>query len=250
MKKAFKETFLHTIDSTQLYAKRLYQESPTNQWSIVLAEFQTHGLGQYNRKWYSPKDNLSTTFSFPYPTTHLESLPCITQVAAVSVCQALGKLNLKGEIKWKNDVLIKRRKICGILAEAESFGDTTMVFTGIGVNVNMGKDELKEVDQPITSIKEELGHEVDKKLVYESIRDIFMDNIDVLINKGFTQFLSYINENSMAFGKIVKVTDDGYVSKGEFLGLDQRGFLVLKTDDGNLIVLANGQMVLEDGQKY
>ena len=212
-----------------------------------MAETQTGGLGQYNRKWISPPNNLYVTFTFPFPQTSLESLPCVTQVAAVSVCQALESFQVKGQIKWKNDVLINRRKISGILAEAETFGDTTMVYTGIGVNINMTEEEAKNVNQPTTSMRIELGKEVEKKAVYDVIRDKLMLNIDILIEKGFQQFLTYINTNSVAFGKIVRVKDsEGYESKGAFLGLDQRGFLVLKADDGALLVLSSGQMIMDD----
>ena len=246
MKKAISETFLHTIDSTQLHAKRLFHDTSSPLWRAVIAETQTAGQGQYSRKWHSPLNNLYTTFVFPFPTTKLESLPCITQVAAVSVCQALETFNVKSQIKWKNDVMINRKKICGILAEAESIGENTLVFTGIGVNVNMTAEESKEINQPTTSLKMELGKEIDKKLVYERIRDQFMMNIDVFVEKGFIDFLSYINKNSVSFGKIVKVAEDGYMAKGEFLGLDQRGFMVLKTDTGSLVVVSSGQMIMED----
>ena len=247
MKKTFTETFLKTIDSTQLYSKRVFHECPQNHWQIVVAETQTGGLGQYNRKWISPPNNLYATFTFPFPQSQLEALPCVTQVAAVSVCQALESFKIKGQIKWKNDVLINRKKICGILAEAETFGNSTLVYTGIGVNINMTAEEAENVNQPSTSMRMELGKEMDKKAVYEVIRDKLMLNIDILKEKGFSQFLTYINTNSVAFGKIVRVKDhEGYESKGEFLGLDQRGFLVLKTDDGALLVLSTGQMIVED----
>lgn len=246
MKKKFLEHFLPQVDSTQLYAKKLFSELPANTWKIVVADIQTQGRGQFSRKWHSPPNNLYTTFVFQYPNEKLESLPCITQVAAVSVCQALEKFKIKGSIKWKNDVLVNKRKICGILSEAETFGQQTLVYTGIGLNVNMNIDETKEINQPFTSMKAELGADVDKKEVYSVLRDHFMGNIDILIEKGFTQFLTYINTNSIAFGKHVRVEEDGYTSKGEFLGLDQRGFLVLKTDTGQLLVLSSGQMVIED----
>ena len=245
MKKAISETFLHTIDSTQLYAKRTFHETPSNLWRSVVAEIQTHGLGQHKKKWHSPINNLYTTFAFQFPNEKLENLPCITQVAAVSVCQILESLKVKGQIKWKNDVLINKKKICGILAEAETLGENTLVFTGIGLNVNMTKEESEQVDQPTTSLKLELGNDVDKKIVYSLLRDQFMANIDVLIDKGFSQFLSYINLNSVNIGKIVRVKEDGYIRKGEFLGLDQRGFLILKTDDHELMVISNGQLMME-----
>ena len=211
MKKSFSETFLKSIDSTQLYSKRTFHELPNNNWQIVVSETQTGGLGQYARKWHSPPNNLYATFTFPYPQSQLDTLPCVTQVAAVSVCQALESFNLRGQIKWKNDVLINKKKICGILAEAETIGDKTLVYAGIGVNVNMTNEEAHNVNQPTTSLRIELEREVEKKVVYELIRDKLMMNIDDLLEKGFTQFLTYINVNSVAFGKIVRVKDnDGY----------------------------------------
>ena len=71
--------------------------------------------------------------------------------------------------------MVNKRKICGILSEAETFGQQTLVYTGIGLNVNMNIDETKEINQPFTSMKAELGADVDKKEVYSELFKLMND---------------------------------------------------------------------------
>ena len=77
---------------------------------------------------------------------------------ALGVATALEALGIDVQTKWPNDLLVKRRKICGILAE-RCAPEATVV--GLGLNVNMRADEAAEIDQPATSIAIEKGEAYD-----------------------------------------------------------------------------------------
>ncbi len=109
----------------------------TNRWAMEHLHFlnhgdaaftrrQTDGRGQYGRSWQSPQGVLTATFvlqNFPMARVHLLSL-----VAGLAVIDTLETLmpDLHGipKLKWTNDILIRGRKVSGILCETRSIGST------------------------------------------------------------------------------------------------------------------------------
>jgi BirA family biotin operon repressor/biotin-[acetyl-CoA-carboxylase] ligase len=87
-------------------------------------------------------------------------LPELTGVAARACSEAIAALTgLDPTLKFPNDVLVGRRKVAGILAEARE----GRVVLGIGINVNIPADELPEnVDLPATSLLVETGRALDR----------------------------------------------------------------------------------------
>ncbi len=119
------------LDSTSNVAASL-GDSVENDGLAVLAHEQTSGRGQHGRTWTCPAGSgvLMSVLLFPPPA--LQRPAVLTAWAAVSVCEAIHELTgLEASIKWPNDVLIRGRKVCGILTEQ---GRGTV--TGIGLNVN------------------------------------------------------------------------------------------------------------------
>src|SRR5262249_51940124 len=105
------------LDSTNTFAAALAHD-PANEGVVVLAREQTAGRGQYQRTWQAPAGTsvLLSVLLFPPPTLRRPAL--LTAWAAVSVCEAILQLTgLQAKIKWPNDVLIRGRKVCGILIE-------------------------------------------------------------------------------------------------------------------------------------
>ncbi len=92
------------------------------------------------------------------------------------------QFNLPFEIKLPNDILCHQKKICGILCESSITNDTVnYLIIGIGLNVNQTKfdEEIKEI---ATSLKRELGYDIDRKELIERI----MDKIENLFSYKLT----------------------------------------------------------------
>jgi BirA family transcriptional regulator, biotin operon repressor / biotin---[acetyl-CoA-carboxylase] ligase len=119
------------VDSTNSVAAGLAAD-PDNAGTAVLAAEQTAGRGQHGRQWQCPSGDgvLMSVLLFPPP--HLRRPAILTAWAAVSVCETIRQVTgLQAKIKWPNDVLIRGKKVCGILIEQ---GVATV--GGIGLNVN------------------------------------------------------------------------------------------------------------------
>ncbi|PIZ25632.1 MAG: biotin--[acetyl-CoA-carboxylase] ligase, partial [Chloroflexi bacterium CG_4_10_14_0_8_um_filter_57_5] len=92
--------------------------------ALVIADEQTAGRGRLGRKWVTPP-GAALAFSLvlrPRPVER-DVIPLYSALGALAVVSALEeKYGLKPEIKWPNDVLVRGRKLCGILAEAVWLG--------------------------------------------------------------------------------------------------------------------------------
>ena len=151
------------VSSTNLIAKRLRPEP----WLVILAEKQTVGYGKKSSHWFSPKGGLY--FSIVLPKSKIEDLQTLTILAAFIVAKTIkDNFSLEPLIKLPNDVLLNQKKICGILTENIIGKEVKSSVIGIGLNTNIDKFP-KELEDEATSLKVELGKEVNNEKILEQI---------------------------------------------------------------------------------
>ena len=105
--------------------------------ALVCAGEQTAGRGRGGQYWFTPPGAALAFSLILCPTPNEQQFPArFSALGALAVCDVLERRGLRPEIKWPNDVLLNRRKVCGILVEGVWMGDRleTLVL-GIGLNV-------------------------------------------------------------------------------------------------------------------
>jgi BirA family biotin operon repressor/biotin-[acetyl-CoA-carboxylase] ligase len=164
---------LNAIDSTNSYLRRLSNEENLEDYTIVTAEYQTHGKGQMGTIW-SSESSRNLMFSVFKDTTkfRLEYPFLISMVTSLAVIKALQSFSIsKLSIKWPNDILSEDKKICGILIEnvikQQSLGNTII---GVGLNVN----QTEFINLPkASSLKLITGNVYDlEEVLYEVIKSL------------------------------------------------------------------------------
>ena len=105
--------------------------------TIVLAESQRAGRGRDGRAWQSPP-GLGLYFSAVVrPPLPLALVPPMTLAIGVALCDAIRTTGADAELKWPNDILVRGKKLAGVLVEAQSQGTRLeAVIVGIGVNIS------------------------------------------------------------------------------------------------------------------
>jgi BirA family biotin operon repressor/biotin-[acetyl-CoA-carboxylase] ligase len=145
---SFGRSFLHfaSLDSTSDFARSLLGD-PSQHGTVVVADFQTRGRGQYGRVWQAPPKSslLFSLLLFPPPAICQPTL--LTALAAVSVCETIAPWVGGARIKWPNDVFVEGKKIAGILIEAQSQPHPRVVI-GIGLNLNQSPDDFARSNLP------------------------------------------------------------------------------------------------------
>ncbi len=122
------------IASTQDTARQIALDGHSLPFAVI-AETQSEGRGRRGREWNSPPGGLWLTLALAVPSP--EAVRQSAMVAAHAVAAVvLVETGVRTLVKWPNDLLVKRRKVCGILAETLVRPGTTILLVGIGVNVN------------------------------------------------------------------------------------------------------------------
>src|SRR4030066_492331 len=161
----------HTLDSTNSKAYQLALDG-AEEGEVVISESQEKGRGRLGRQWFSPPFlnlYLSVILRPKIPPHHASLLRLLAAVATADAIQKFsGLLPL---IKWPNDILLRDRKVAGLLNEIYSEMDRIhFVILGIGVNLNLDERMFsKEVRAVATSLKIEMGQTISRKAFLQSL---------------------------------------------------------------------------------
>jgi BirA family biotin operon repressor/biotin-[acetyl-CoA-carboxylase] ligase len=234
--------FLREIDSTNDYAFKLAQEGAP-EGAVVIADRQTRGKGRLNRVWQSPPARNLYTSIILRPAVEPAVAPQITLVAGVAVAETLslycpGKVS----IKWPNDVLIGGKKACGILTEMKTSGKgVDFVILGIGVNINIGRQELDEAFRAqSTSIREETGQTVSRLDVTARLYEHMGALYGRFIREGFSGIRHLWLDRTDMVGKMIRVAFREDVKMGKVEGIDHDGALLMIDERGERIRIIAG----------
>ncbi len=222
-----------TMDVAKELAKRGAEEG-----TVVVAESQSRGKGRLSREWLSPEGGIYFTVILRPKISPIYA-PRINLMAAVAVATTIRKLfGLTAELKWPNDVLIKGRKVCGILAEMEAETDIiNFVNLGIGINVNMS---IPQLETKVTSLKDELGKEISRKEFFSSVLEEIAKQQALLTKEDL---LEEWKKLSATLSKNVKVVALGEEIVGQAIDIDVNGALVIKSKDGSLRSVVAGDCI-------
>jgi BirA family biotin operon repressor/biotin-[acetyl-CoA-carboxylase] ligase len=178
-----------TLVSTNAWAMRRIASFPQDKLTLVTADEQTGGRGQYGREWVSPKGkNIYASFCFFINEDQQDPLS-LTHVLAMSLAHVLETHGVSCQIKWPNDLLVDRKKIAGILCETQHIPPRFGVVIGVGLNLNMSDEELAKIGQPATSLKKETQKTWEISSVLDEILAVFQQDLDRFLKEGFASFL-------------------------------------------------------------
>ena len=121
------------VESTNNVALRLIKQG--NQRGIILTDQQSKGKGQRKNKWISIKGNLFLSVFFEI--SKKISLSKIINLNLKIIKKIIyKKINTFIQIKKPNDILINKKKVCGILQETIFMQNKKYLIVGIGINVS------------------------------------------------------------------------------------------------------------------
>lgn len=233
-----------TIDSTNSKAYQLALHG-AEEGEVVVAESQEKGRGRLGRPWYSPPSlNLYLSVILrPKIPPHQASL--LTLMAAVATADAVQEISgLLPLIKWPNDILLRDRKVAGLLNEIHSGMDRVhFVILGIGVNLNMdGKLFSKEIRKVATSLKKEMGRAVSRKAFLQALLQKLEAWYEIFLKEGAPPVLKAWRDRAQIKGRPVRVTSSGETLTGIAVDIDSDGDLILKTEDGQQKRIVTGDV--------
>ena len=166
------------LKSTNDTAIRMIRNSNLK-YGMIIAETQSKGRGQYGRKWTSFKGNLFVSFFYSLDGINL-TMAQITKLNCLLVKKLISKY-YKKRIFYKkpNDLLIKGKKICGILQERVNKFNNKFLVVGIGINLI--KNPLIS-NYPTINLNDLINRKISKKKITMELKDIFEKNLFKFVN--------------------------------------------------------------------
>ena len=166
------------VNSTNNTAIRIIKKTNLN-YGMIISENQNNGRGQYGKKWISYKGNLFISFFYS-----LEKIDVALKQLTKTNCLLVKKLlsfyyKKKIFLKKPNDLLIKRKKICGILQEILINLDKKYLIVGIGINL-IKSPYVR--NYPTTSLSEIVNKDFKKKEIENKLKKIFEMKLEKLYN--------------------------------------------------------------------
>ena len=216
-------------------------EAGASHGTAVVAGTQTRGRGRFDRTWVSgPGESLLASVVLR-PDASIA--PLLTVIGCLAVRDAVRELcGLACAMKWPNDVHVGGRKLCGVLAEGRT--DTTgagVAVLGIGLNVNLDLGQHPELAGTATSLLAETGRATGLRLA----GDTLFRSLDACFGGAEpAALIARWREALDTLGARVTVRGRDATLSGLAEDVDAAGRLLLRTDDGALHALSEGDVTL------
>ncbi len=231
------------IDSTNDWIKILAaQEKPSG--VVCVADMQSKGKGRRGRVWSSPSGTSLSLSILLRPQIQPAEVSPLTLVMGLSVAQALNDVaDISAGIKWPNDVVVGGRKICGILTEMSAQIDyVDYLVIGVGVNVNH-TDFAEEIKETATSVRLETGKIASRAEIAAALLNRFEENYRTYLKTcDLDGLLAAYHDVLVNKEQTVRVLSPGNEFTGTALGIDKKGQLLVRREDGSLEAVYAGEV--------
>jgi BirA family biotin operon repressor/biotin-[acetyl-CoA-carboxylase] ligase len=209
--------------------------------TIVIAQTQRAGRGRDGRTWQSPPGLGLYLSAILRPPLALTMVPPMTLAIGVGVCDAVRSFGAEAHLKWPNDLLVRGKKLAGVLVEAQSQG-TRLEAVIVGIGVNLGGDLPADVASTAITLAQAAGAEVSREAFVQRL----LEHVEHWVDRYVASGLPAVNsawEARMANGLRARAND----IVGEMCGLDGDGALILRDHDGTLHRVRSGDVEVMRG---
>jgi len=227
---------LDAIDSTNSYLENLMKQTTVENGTVVIAEHQTNGKGQFDNKWISDKGK-NLTFSILSRFKNLK----VKHQCYLNYCISIALYNVlkyyipeKLTVKWPNDILSANHKICGILIK-NSITNSNIKYAIIGIGLNVNQVIFPEHLINATSLKKILNKSIDKDELLDKIILEIQYQLVLIQQQKFEeikfQYEKFLYKKGMPS---MFVDNNDTVFLGKILGVSNQGKLQVELDDDSI----------------
>jgi BirA family biotin operon repressor/biotin-[acetyl-CoA-carboxylase] ligase len=230
--------FFSSVDSTNDVARQLVAAGQHG--AVVIADAQTAGRGRRGRTWFSPPAAglyVSVAIDLSPARVRPDRVSALMTLAAgVAIAEGVQRITgLSAEIKWPNDLLVGRRKLAGILAEAvadDSRRAIASIVLGYGINVRPAAYP-PELRDRATSLETELGRPIDRAALCAETLAAVAERSNDLVEGRFDAILDGWRRRAPASaGARVSWQTPAGAQSGVTAGIDDWGALLVQTPQG------------------
>ena len=240
--------YFDKLESTNSHLYECAASGSLNDGSVMIANTQSKGRGRIKRNWISPEGSNLYMSVLLKPRINPDHASIFTFLASCALNDTMRLFGIECSIKWPNDILVNGKKISGVLTELSYTGTkVNFLVVGMGVNINMTANFMKktmpDIHEKVTSIQSELGKAVER----EKFTGALLNNIDMFylkfLNHGNNSVLSEWTKRWKSKGSKVEVRDGNRIYSGIAESVDEKGFLYIRNDKGQLEKVVTGDLL-------
>jgi len=234
-----------SLISTNNYIRENLEELKTKTPVVVIAQEQSGGRGRESRIWFSPLNGgLYCSFLFEFNAENgIELLSAAAGIAAVKSIQQM--TGIKCSLKWPNDIEFENKKTGGSLTENLISGKRVHSIIGIGINLNIKKEDFpEEIRDCSTSLEIIKNKSIDKEKIFKSLINNILLYTGILV-KGQDEKLveDFIKHLKHKEGEYIRFHSSGKTVKGKFRGINKKGGILVETEAGVVIDHYSGEIL-------
>jgi len=214
---------LDEVDSTNDFASRMLEDKdPVRDGTVIWANHQTNGRGQFDAKWLTNKaENLTMSIILKPSNLHIKKQFYLTIISSLSILFLLKLYGIKASIKWPNDCYVGRKKIAGILIQNSIIGHSIRSsIVGIGLNVNQKKFHSSVPNATSFLLESSKDHSIldIRQQLFDCFESYYLDlqngNLESLMSDYLTSLYqkdvvsTYESHDGKQFGGIIRDVDE------------------------------------------
>ena len=231
------------VDSTNTSVMKIGEAGAVH-GTVVVADQQNKGKGRRGRSWVSPPGTNIYMSLLLRPEFEVVKAPMLTLLMAYSVAEALIELEqVDAKIKWPNDIVLNKKKICGILTEMMmKEQEIDYVIIGVGINVN-GESVPQELKKSATSLRIETGREVSREALLARLLEKFERNYELFCaTEDLYAIQDGYNRIMVNVGNEVCILEPGNEYQALSHGINHLGELQVEKEDGTKASIFAGEV--------
>jgi len=212
----------------------------TGRFNVCVANQQTKGRGRGANAWLSPPDaNIYLSLGCRVDISWIKKINGLSLACGVSIVRMLGSLGISAGVKWPNDILIKAKKLSGILVETKIKAESIDIVVGVGLNFNMQNQVASGIGQPWIDMKQamEEGNNMQEmslnrnQLAAKLIKTL-NDCLFEYDKNGFESFVEDWKKFDVLYGREAVVITDNEELEVIVLGINEDGSLRVSAGGG------------------
>lgn len=240
---------LKTTTSTNAEAMKRLQDKAIRHGTLIVSDEQTQGRGRMGKTFFSPKSGIYMSVCLCKNIENMSDVMIITPAAAVAVRRGIKAFTDKdAKIKWVNDVYIGKKKVCGILTQADidfESGKAGTFIVGIGINF-VNQEFPDEIKDKACALFEDTPMVTRSQMIAKVYKEL-MELTDDLRDHGFMQ---EYKDNSLVMGKKISYVISGEAKRGLVKDIDANGGLIIDEEGFGKRTLTCGEISIKsaDGE--
>lgn len=238
--------YFESVESTNRLLNELAEKGKED-GAVLISDRQTGGKGRLGRQWFSPGGVNLYLSALLRPEVNPQNSAVFTFIASLALLKTLDALNISSQIKWPNDLLINNKKVAGVLTEMKNEGNKLeFIILGIGLNINLTSDAIKEnlpkISDSVTSLSIEKNMVLDREDVAAKLIGFLDEYYLQFMSEGINSIVAEWSNRWGMLNEEISVKVDNKIIRGIARKVDNYGFLYIENDKGNLEKIIAGDI--------